>query len=175
LHDASEASLQRMKALGVGWLVQDGLYFAAPSYIAERGSTRMSRVPPIVSALRLALPVGGGTDANRVMIPNPFVSLRWMLDGRTVDGIATRGPDEIPSREAALRIYTEGSAWFSHDETRRGRLAPGMLADMAVLSEDYFTVPVPRIAQIKSLLTVVGGKIVYAAGPFSDLDPEQRH
>ena len=122
LHDASDASLQRMKALGVGWLMQDGLYFAATSYIVERGEVQMQRSPPIVSALRLGLTVGGGTDANRVMIENPFVSLRWMLDGLTVDGVETRGPKEIPSREEALRIYTEGSAWFAHDENRRGRL-----------------------------------------------------
>ena len=173
LHDASDASLQRMKALGVGWLMQDGLYFSAPSYIAERGPAQMRRTPPIVSALRLALPVGGGTDANRVMISNPFVSLRWMLDGRTVDGIATRGSEEIPSREEALRLYTEGSAWFAHDEDRRGRLMPDMLADLAVLSEDYFSVPVSRVAQIRSLLTMVGGRIVYAAAPFSDLDPDR--
>ena len=173
LHDASDASLQRMKALGVGWLMQDGMYFSAPSYIADRGRAQMRRTPPIVSALRLALPVGGGTDANRVMIPNPFVSLRWMLDGRTVDGIATRGAEEIPSREEALRIYTEGSAWFAHDEGRRGRLVPGMLADLAVLSDDYFTVPVDRIAQIESLMTMVGGKIVYAASPFADLESKR--
>jgi predicted amidohydrolase YtcJ len=172
LHDASDVSLQRMKALGVGWLMQDGMYFSAPSYIAERGPAQMRRTPPIGTALRLALPVGGGTDANRVMIPSPFVSLRWMLDGRTVDGIATRGAEEIPSREEALRIYTEGSAWFAHDENRRGRLLPGMLADLAVLSEDYFNVPLLRIAQIESLMTVVGGKIVYAAGPFSNLEPK---
>lgn len=171
LHDASDVSLQRMKALGVGWLMQDGLYFAAPNYIAERGPAQMSRTPPIVSALRLGLPIGGGTDANRVMIPNPFVSLRWMLDGRTVDGIATRAPQEIPSREQALRLYTEGSAWFADDESRRGRLVPGMLADVAVLSDDYFSTPLSRIAQITSLMTLVGGKIVYAAGPFSDLEP----
>jgi predicted amidohydrolase YtcJ len=173
LHDASDASLQRMKALGVGWLMQDGMYFSAPSYIAERGPTQMRRTPPIVSALRLALPVGGGTDANRVMIPNPFVSLRWMLDGRTVDGIATRGAEEIPNREEALRIYTEGSAWFAHDESRRGRLVPGMLADLAVLSEDYFSVALPRIAQIESLMTLVGGRVVYTAGPFSNFEPKR--
>jgi predicted amidohydrolase YtcJ len=169
LHDASDASLQRMKALGVGWLMQDGLYFAAPSYIAERGEA-MRRTPPIVTARGLGLAVGGGTDANRVMIENPFVSLRWMLDGLTVDRIETRGPAEIPSREQALRIYTEGSAWFAHDENRRGRLAPGMLADLAVLSDDYFSVPVSDIAKIRSLLTIVGGQIVYAAGPFSGFD-----
>jgi predicted amidohydrolase YtcJ len=170
LHDASDASLQRMKALGVGWLMQDGLYFSAPTYIAERGPVQMRRTPPIVSALKLALRVGGGTDANRVMIPNPFVSLRWMLDGRTVDGIATRGAEEIPSREQALRLYTQGSAWFAHDDIRRGSLMPGMLADLAVLNEDYFSVSLSHMAQIRSLLTMVGGKIVYAAGPFSELE-----
>lgn len=128
-----------------------------------------------MTALRLALPVGGGTDANRVMIPSPFVSLRWMLDGRTVDGIATRGPEEIPSREQALRIYTQGSAWFAHDDTRRGRLMPGMLADLAVLSEDYFSVPISRIGQIHSLLTMVGGKVMYASGPFADLERDRSH
>jgi predicted amidohydrolase YtcJ len=170
LHDASDASLQRMKALGVGWLMQDGLYFSAPTYIAERGPVQMRRTPPIVSALKLALRVGGGTDANRVMIPNPFVSLRWMLDGRTVDGIATRGAEEIPSREQARRLYTQGSAWFAHDDIRRGSLMPGMLADLAVLNEDYFSVSLSHMAQIRSLLTMVGGKIVYAAGPFSELE-----
>jgi predicted amidohydrolase YtcJ len=174
LHDASDASLQRMKALGVGWLMQDGLYFAAPSYIAERGIAQMRRTPPIVTARGLGLAVGGGTDANRVMIENPFVSMRWMLDGRTVDGIETRGAEEIPSREDALRIYTEGSAWFAHDENRRGRLMPGMLADLAVLSDDYFTVPVSDIAKIRSLLTMVGGQIVYASGPFSGLESAHR-
>jgi predicted amidohydrolase YtcJ len=174
LNDASDESLQRMKALGVGWLTQDGLYFAAPSYIAERGEARMGRSPPLISARKLGIVVGGGTDANRVMIENPFVSLRWMLDGLTVDGIATREKAEIPSREEALRIYTEGSAWFAHDENRRGRLMPGMLADLAVLSDDYFAVPVSHIAKIKSLLTIVGGEIVYAAEPFSASDAAHR-
>ena len=174
LHDASDATLQRMKALGVGWLMQDGLYFAATSYIAERGEAQMQRSPPIVSALRLKLPTGGGTDANRVMIENPFVSLRWMLDGLTVDGVETRSATEIPSREQALRIYTQGSAWFAHDENRRGQLSPGMLADLAVLSDDYFAVSLSDMAKIRSLLTMVGGEIVYAAGPFAALESPRR-
>jgi predicted amidohydrolase YtcJ len=174
LHDASDASLQRMKALGIGWLMQDGLYFAAPSYIVERGGAQMRRTPPIVTARKLGVAVGGGTDANRVMIENPFVSLRWMLDGLTIDRVETRAAEEIPSREQALRLYTEGSAWFAHDENRRGRLMPGMLADLAVLSDDYFTVPGSDIAKIKSLLTMVGGEVVYASGPFSGLESAHR-
>ena len=169
LHDASDSSLARMKALGVGWLMQDGLHFAVPSFIAERGRGGMARMPPIVSASRLGLPIGGGTDANRVMSHNPFVSLRWMLDGLTVDGIATREAAEIPSREAALRIYTAGSAWFAHDEARRGTLEAGKLADLAVLSADYFSVPLNEIGRIESLLTMVGGRVVYAAEAYAGM------
>jgi predicted amidohydrolase YtcJ len=154
--------------------MQDGLYFAATSYIAERGEAQMQRSPPIVSALRLGLSMGGGTDANRVMIENPFVALRWMLDGLTVDGVETRGEKEIPSREEALRIYTQGSAWFAHDENRRGRLVAGTLADLAVLNDNYLTAPISDIAKIRSLLTMVGGQIVYASGPFSGLDVAPR-
>jgi predicted amidohydrolase YtcJ len=170
LADASDQSLERMKALGVGWLMQDGLYFAAHPFLIERAA-QMRRMPPIRTAQGLGVPTGGGTDANRVMSHNPFVSLRWMLDGKTVDGIETRGVQEIPSREEALRIYTQGSAWFAHDEKRRGALTAGQLADLTVLSENYFTVPLSRMADIESLLTMVGGRIVYAAEPYASLDP----
>jgi predicted amidohydrolase YtcJ len=101
---------------------------------------------------------------------NPFVSLQWMLDGKTVAGMPTRGAEETPTRLEALRIYTQGSAWFAHDDDRRGALAVGKLADLAVLSEDYLTVPVERIGGIRALLTMVGGRVVYAAAPFAGLD-----
>jgi predicted amidohydrolase YtcJ len=170
LHDASELSLTRMKTLGVGWLMQNGLYFAAPSFLAARGSA-INRAPPIKTALRLGLSVGGGTDADRVMSYNPFVSLKWMVDGRTVEGMPTRGASELISREEALRLYTAGSAWFSFDEDKRGTLEAGRLADLAVLDKDYLTVPTEEISALTALLTMVGGRIVHAAGPFDDLRP----
>ena len=89
------------------------------------------------------------------------------MDGKTVGGVAIRGPEETPSREDALRFYTLGSAWFSHDEDRRGSLEVGKLADLAVLSADYLTVPTEQIGRIESLLTMVGGKVVYSAAPFT--------
>jgi predicted amidohydrolase YtcJ len=171
LHDASDASLMRMKALGVGWLMQNGLYFAAPSFLAARGPA-MNRAPPIKTAVRLGLDIGGGTDANRVMSYNPFVSLKWMTDGRTVDGMTTRAPSELVSREEALRLYTKGSAWFTFDDDKRGTLEPGRLADLAVLDKDYLTVPADELGTLASLLTMVGGKIVYAAEPFAALGPD---
>ena len=66
-----------------------------------------------------------------------------------------------------------GSAWFSFDESERGSLEPGKLADLAVLSKDYMTVPVEQVGGIESLLTMVGGKIVYAAGPFARWETKQ--
>ena len=115
----------------------------------------------------MGIPVGGGTDAHRVMGPSPFVSLQWMLDGKTISGIPMRGPEETPSRIEALRLYTQGSAWFSFEENERGSLAVGKLADLAVLSKDYLAVPVEEIGSTVSLLTMVGGRVVYADGPFA--------
>ena len=110
--------------------------------------------------------MGAGTDAHRVASYNPFTALQWFLDGKTVGGVALRGPEETPGRAEALRLYTQGSAWFSHDESKRGSLEAGKLADLAVLSKDYMTAPVDQIGGIESLLTMVGGKVVYASGPF---------
>jgi predicted amidohydrolase YtcJ len=97
---------------------------------------------------------------------HPFVALQWMLDGRSVDGQRTRDASEIPSREQALAAYTLGPAWFAHDERERGSLAVGKLADFAVLSEDYLSAPVERIGALRSLMTVVGGRVVHATAPF---------
>jgi hypothetical protein len=170
LNDASPASLKRMKTMGLGWLVQNAFYFRGEAFLGQRGAEAARSVPPLVTALRLELPVGGGTDAHRVMGPNPFVSLQWMLDGKTLSGVAMRAPEELPTRIEALRLYTQGSAWFSFEEHERGALAAGQLADLAVLSRDYLTVPLDEIGGIVSLLTMVGGRIVYADGPFAAHD-----
>ena len=173
LNDASSASLQRMKAMGVGWLVQNAFYFRGEAFLGQRGADAARDLPPIVSALRLKLSIGGGTDAHRVMGPSPFVSLQWMVDGKTISGLAMRTPQELPSRIEALRIYTQGSAWFSFEEDERGALAVGQLADLAVLSRDYLTVPVDQIGGTVSLLTMVGGRIVYADGPFASQEDKR--
>ncbi|MET3913867.1 putative amidohydrolase YtcJ [Variovorax sp. OAS795] len=165
LDDASAETLARMKALGIGWTLQDAMYFQGDRALAVRGEAAR-RMPPIATALRAGVNVGAGTDAHRVASYNPFVALQWMLDGKTVSGKPMRGPDETPTREQALRLYTAGSAWFSFDEAKRGTLEVGKLADFAILDQDFFTVPLERIGRTVSLMTVVGGRIVYAARPF---------
>jgi predicted amidohydrolase YtcJ len=174
LNDASPESLKRMKAMGIGWLMQNAFYFRGEAFLGQRGLAAARSSPPIVSALRMGMPVGGGTDAHRVMWYSPFVSLQWMVDGKTIGGAAMRGPEEMPSRMEALRLYTEGSAWFAFDDDTRGSLAAGKLADLVVLNKDYLTVPVEEIGTIASLLTMVGGRIVYAAGPYAELEERFR-
>jgi predicted amidohydrolase YtcJ len=170
LNDASADNLRRMKALGVGWLMQNAMFFNGEAFLKARGSEAMRLTPPIMTALKLGVPIGGGTDAHRVMSYNPFVSLQWMVDGKTVGGTLTRDEDQLPSREEALRCYTLGSAWFTFDDGTRGTLAAGKLADLAVLTKDYLTVPIDEIGGIESLLTMVGGRIVYGAGPYAQLE-----
>jgi len=173
LNDASPETLRRMKALGMGWTVQDEMYFAGENFVKQRGADAARRVPPVETAKELGVVVGAGTDAHRVASYNPFTALQWFLDGKTVGGKAIRGPEETPTRAEALRLYTLGSAWFSHDENRRGSLEVGKLADLAVLSKDYMTAPVDQVGGIESLLTMVGGKVVYAAGPYARWETKQ--
>jgi predicted amidohydrolase YtcJ len=167
LNDASPATLARMKALGVGWTVQDAMYFGGDGYLQQAGAAAASRVPPVETGKKIGVAIGGGTDAHRVASYNPFTSLQWFLDGRTVGGAVIRGPEETPDRADALRFYTLGSAWFSFDDKKRGSLEVGKLADLAVLSKDYMTVPVEEVHTIESLLTMVGGRVVYSSGPFA--------
>ncbi len=170
LNDASPATLKRLQALGMGWLVQNAFYFRGEAFLGQRGADAARLAPPLVTASRMRLPVGAGTDAHRVMAPNPFIALQWMLDGKTVSGVAMRAPEELPSRSEALRLYTQGSAWFSFEENTRGAIKVGQLADLAVLSRDVLSVPIGQIGGTVSLLTMVGGRIVYADGPFAALE-----
>jgi predicted amidohydrolase YtcJ len=173
LNDASDNSLRRMKALGVGWTMQDAMYFGGEQFLKQAGPEAARRTPPVETARTLGVVVGAGTDAHRVASYNPFTALQWLLDSKTVGGVVMRGPEEIPSRLDALKLYTRGSAWFSFDEDKRGSLDVGKLADLAVLSADYLTVPTEKIGSLESVLTMVGGRIVYAAGPFAGFDKAQ--
>ncbi len=169
LEDASPRSLDRMKKLGMGYLIQNRTLFEGdrwPKFVAPE---IVKRAPPVLEALERGIAVGAGTDGTRVSTHAPFRTLQWMLDGKTAKGIPLRAKEHTPNREQALRMHTIGSAWFSTDEDRRGTIEAGKWADMVVLDADYFTVPEDRISTIKPLLTLVGGKASYAAGPFAAL------
>ena len=169
LEDASVDTIQRIKALGMGISVQDRTAFWGEDVLRVGGEEVARRTPPIVTELNLGVPLGGGTDATRTATYSPFVSLWWMVTGRTRAGVQVRGPEESPTRQQALRIYTMGSAWFSFDEDKLGSIEPGKLADLIVLSHDYFSVPDDQIKDLSSVLTIVGGQPVYAAEEFAQL------
>ena len=121
--------------------------------------------------LEMGVPVGAGTDATRVSSYNPFLSLYWLVTGKTIGGLSLYPAENRFDREEALKLYTLGSSWFSTEDGKKGALVPGQLADFAVLSADYFSILEEEIKQLESLLTVVGGKVVYATAEFSKLAP----
>lgn len=115
--------------------------------------------------------MGAGTDATRVASYNPFVSLYWLVTGKTVGGLSMYGEGNRLDRMEALRLWTVGSSWFSTEEGDKGSISTGQLADLAVLSGDYFSAPDEEIKRLESVLTIVGGKPVYAAEEFAQLAP----
>jgi predicted amidohydrolase YtcJ len=169
MEDVTTDTMRRIKALGGGITVQDRFIYSGDEVAHNWPEDVIRKAPPTKTMLAMGLPVGGGTDATRVAPYNPFWSLWWLVTGKTVAGHAIRGPQENLSRLQALRVYTIGSAWFNMHEDKVGSIEPGKYADLAVLSADYLTVPVDKIKDLVSVLTVVNGKPVYAAGDYQSL------
>lgn len=167
----SNRNLERVRRLGGGIAIQDRMAFQGEYFVARYGAEAAKRTPPIARMLAMGIPVGAGTDATRVSSYNPWLSLYWLVSGKTVGGLPLYDDANRLDRTAALRLYTEGSSWFSGDNGSKGALIAGRHADLAVLSADYFAVPEARIKDIESVLTIMGGKIVHASGEFAPLAP----
>src|SRR5277367_4259394 len=167
----SDKNIERIKRLGGGIAVQNRMAFQGEYFVERYGSQQAKRTPPIRRMLELGVPVGAGTDATRVSSYNPYLSLYWLITGKTVGGLGLYPKENRLDREEALKLYTVGSSWFSTEDGKKGALAPGQLADLAVLSADYFSIPDEEIKHLESVLTIVGGKVVYATEEFSKLAP----
>ncbi|RMO85924.1 hypothetical protein ALQ33_03114 [Pseudomonas syringae pv. philadelphi] len=162
-------NIERVKALGGGIAIQDRMAFQGEYFVERYGAKAAELTPPIQRMLSEGVPVGAGTDATRVSSYNPWTSLYWMVSGRTVGGLELY-PEGLP-RATALELFTHGSAWFSSEQGKKGQIKVGQLADLAVLSADYFSVEPEAIKWIESVLTVVNGKVVFGAGDFETLAP----
>ena len=166
-----ERNIERVKALGGGIAIQSRMAYQG-EYFTERYGERASlQTPPVKKMLEMEVPVGGGSDATRVSSYNPWVSMYWLSAGKTVGGLKIYDETSMLSRETALELYTRGSAWFSNEQHKKGDIAVGMFADLAVLNKDYFTVGDEEIKSIESDLTIVAGNIVYARDDFSAFSP----
>jgi predicted amidohydrolase YtcJ len=166
----SEKNMARIKKLGGGIAVQHRMAFQGEYFVERYGKKVAEHTPPIRKMLELGIPVGGGTDATRVASFNPWVSLYWLVTGRTVGGLAMYGESNCLEREEALRLWTTGSAYKSNEESVKGTLSPGMYADLIVISSDFMAIADEAIKSVTSVLTIVGGKIVYATDDFSQFD-----
>lgn len=169
----SDRNIERIKALGGGIAVQNRMAFQGEYFVERYGAKQAKRTPPIRRMMEIGVPVGAGTDATRVSSYNPFLSLYWLITGKTIGGLSLYSNEDRLDRAEALKLYTVGSSWFSTEDGKKGSLAAGQLADLAVLSADYFSIPEEEIKQLESLLTIVGGKVVYAASEYSTLAPPE--
>lgn len=167
----SAGSLERVAAMGGSIGIQNRLSLDGEQYLARQGAVAAADAPPIGRMRSLGIPLACGTDGNRATSHNPWIAIHWMLTGETVGGVRLNGDANLVGRTEALRLFTHAGAWMSYEENVKGTLEPGRLADLAVLSADYFSIPDEAVKSLESVLTMVGGKIVHAAGPFSHLSP----
>ncbi|WP_425235700.1 amidohydrolase [Ulvibacterium sp.] len=166
-----EKDLERIKALNGGIAIQARMAYAGEYFVERYGAEKAKQAPPVKKMIEMGLPVGAGTDGTRVASYNPWPALYWLVTGKTVGDFQLAEKANQLSREEALHLYTQGSAWVSNEETVKGTLENGMYADFAILSDDYFTIPEQQIKSLKSVLTIVDGKVVYANREYSTMNP----
>ncbi|MEO9338656.1 amidohydrolase [Mesorhizobium sp. SB112] len=168
----SDRNIDRIAALGGGIAVQHRMAFQGEYFVERYGVKAAERTPPIRRMMEAGVPVGAGTDATRVASYNPWVSLSWLVTSRTVGGLALYPQHARLDRETALRLWTEANTWFSNEQGKKGQIIPGQLADLAVLSDDYFSVAESDIVHLRSVLTILGGEVVHGDGDYAPLAPD---
>ncbi|MBW9051055.1 amidohydrolase [Rhizobium mesosinicum] len=166
----SERSIDRIAALGGGIAVQHRMAYQGEYFVERYGVGAAEATPPVARMLEKGVKVSAGTDATRVASYNPWVSLSWMITGRTVGGMAIYPRRNCLDRETALRMWTENVTWFSNEEGKKGRIEKGQFADLIVPDKDFFACAEEEISFLTSDLTMVGGRIVYGSGDFANLD-----
>ena len=144
--------LNRMKAIGIGAAVQ--IHFMNGAFFGQPLGT-----PSYRQVFDSGVVMSAGTDANYF---NPFNWLWHMTTGLQNSGEVAFKPENTLAREEALRISTIGSAWNFLEEDSLGSIEVGKLADLVVVSADYLSVPDDQLRTLKSVLTIVGGRIIYS-------------
>jgi len=155
---------QALEGNGGGLARAERVLFPRRGLPRQRGAEAARLVPPLASALRLKLPVGGGTDAHRVMARTPSSRCNGCSTAKPFPASPCARRRNCRADRSAAPLYSR-QRLVSFEENARGALAVGQLADLAVLSRDYLGVPIEKIGGTISLLTMVGGRIVYADGP----------
>jgi predicted amidohydrolase YtcJ len=162
--------LPRMKRLGLFLSLQDHLYLAGPSLVKYWGRSRAFLTTPVKMYLDAGLPVSGGTDSS-VVPYSPLWVFYHFITRDTISG-GTMGAEQKISREDALRMVTRNHWYLTFEENTKGVIAAGRFADLVVLPEDIMTIPAKRIEQMRVMMTMVGGKVVYRDASFRTVTSE---
>ncbi|MBT2299538.1 amidohydrolase [Variovorax paradoxus] len=167
----SPRSMERVAAMGGRIAIQNRMSLDGEVYAQTWGREAAADAPPIGRMRAMGLPVACGTDASRATSYNPWVSLHWLVTGKTLGDTRLNAERNLVSREVALRMWTLEGAALTGEDDRKGSIAPGKLADFAVLSDDFFAIKEDDIKDITAVLTMVGGEVVHASGPFAAQAP----
>ena len=150
----TEPYVNRLKALGGGLSLTSWRYLAGT---AEQNG------PPFRMIVNNGIHVGMSSDGMQIAPMNPWLHMYYATTGLNARQVLINGGQQI-TRQEALTLYTANNGWFLREENQLGTIEPGKLADLVVLSHDYFTVPDEDLKKIRSVLTVVGGTIAHDGG-----------
>ena len=160
-------AIARAAKLGVAFDVQPAWLHLDGAVIKDVFGSRMGDFQPLRSLLQAGVIVAGGSDhmigldSRTAINPfNPFFGMWMAITRRTAAG-SVLGPDQTVTREQALRMWTMSGAWLTFEDTVKGSIEPGKLADFVVISKDLLSCPVDEIKDIDALLTVAGGRTTY--------------
>jgi predicted amidohydrolase YtcJ len=167
----SPENIERVKKLGGGIALDHKMALHGDAFIKSHGRAEALYTPRLRTLVDSGIPLAMSTDAFRAATFNPWVGVSWMVTGKSVSGSEVLAEDNRLTRAEALKLFTAGGAWFMHADSEIGVIAPGNLADFAVLDRDYFTVPEDQIKSISSVLTIMGGRVVYGAQDYGALSP----
>jgi predicted amidohydrolase YtcJ len=168
----SDANLDRINALGGGLAIQDRMAFQAEGFVSRYGKKAAAHTPPVRRMLDKGIRVGGGTDGTRVSSFNPWIGIYQFVSGKSLGGLKFASGDNQLDRISALKLYTTGSASLIHQENERGILKKNFLADLVILNSDYLGIQEDEIKNIRSLLTILDGKIVFGAQEYQKIAPQ---
>ena len=168
----SPENIARVKKLGGGIALDAKMALHGDGFIRTYGRQKALETPRLRMLVDSGIPLAMTTDAFRAATFNPWVAVSWMVSGKSVSGSEILAENNRLSRTEALKLFTSGAAWFMNAEAELGIIAPGNLADFAVLDRDYFAVPEDQISSISSVLTIMDGKVVFGAQDYSALSPK---
>jgi predicted amidohydrolase YtcJ len=164
-------NIARVKRLGGGIALDGKMALHGDGFIKTYSLEKALHTPRLRQLVKSGIPLAMTTDAFRASSYNPWTSMSWMITGKSVSGSTILAKDNRLTRKEALKLFTSGPAWFEQQENENGKIAPGYLADFALLDKDFFTIPDDEIKSLTSVLTVVDGRVVFGAKEYGSLSP----